>query len=461
MSTRYLRFALLLSAVTLGTASMLQAQNAAPNPAVGQAFTLREAVDYAVKNNLNVANAQIDVQSARDRVNEVKAIGLPQLSVAGLYTNNLIIPRFFVKASTFNPAAPPDEVQAVKFGINHNASGNANLSQLLFDGSYLIGLKAASVYIELARKNLAASKITVAENVTKAYYSVLVNEEQLGLLNTNVARLDSLLRETTELNRQGLAEKLDVQRIEVQRNNLRSQVQNVERLQELSVTLLKFQMGYPLNEPIGISEKLAKADFSDPTVLDVSLPFNYASRIEYSTLQVQRALQELDVRNITAGYYPNLRLTGNYGYASGSDVFSGFFNRPWFNQASVSLALNIPIFDGFSKKYRIAQSRNTLLKIDNSRRLLEQSIDLQLRQSQTQLRNQWFTLQEQKKNLDLSNEILRVTRIKYKEGVGANIEVINAEASFREAQTNYYNALYNALVAKVDLDKAAGRLYTE
>ncbi len=457
MSRSFFRNAFLSWGALLVLLLPASAQNAAP----AQAFTLRDAVQYAIKNNLNIANAQVDVQSARDRVNEIKAIGLPQLSANGAYTNNLIIPRFFVPANAFNPAAPAGEITAVKFGVNHSANANANLSQLIFDGSYLIGLKAAKSYTELATKNLTASKITVAENVTKAYYNVLVNEEQIGLLGANVARLDSLLRETTELNRQGLVEKLDVQRLEVQRNNLRTQVQNVERLQELAVMLLKFQMGYPLNDPIGVSEKLAKADFSDPSVLDVSLPFNYASRIEYSTLQTQRALQELDARNIQAGYYPNLRLTGNYGYSSGADKFSGFFKQPWFNQAAVGLALNIPIFDGFSKKYRLAQSRNTLLKIDNSRRLLEQSIDLQLRQSQTQLRNYWYTLQEQKRNLELSEEILRVTRIKYKEGVGANIEVISAETSFREAQTNYYNALYNALVAKVDLDKAAGRLYTE
>ena len=193
----------------------------------------------------------------------------------------------------------------------------------------------------------------------------------------------------------------------------------------------------------------------------MSLPFNYASRIEYSTLQTQRELQAINVENERKSYLPTVSLAGNYGYYNGRQSIARFITRPWLDAGFVGLNVSVPVFDGFLRKYRTAQARGNLIKADNSLKLLEQSIDLQLRQSQTQVRNYWYTLQEQKKNLDLSQEVLRVTRIKYKEGVGANIEVINAEASFREAQTNYYNALYNALLAKVDLDKAMGRLYTE
>ena len=456
----------LLCAVLLTAAPTLRAQNSNQTPSQ-TAFTLKEAVDYGVRNNRNVTNSQLDLAIAKDRIGEIKATGLPQLSaVVGL--QHVIKPQPFFLPPGLSFGGPPDpnadpsqETALALGGVRFTSNALANLNWLVFSNSYLQGLRAAKSYTELAVKNLSASKITVAENVTKAYFNVLVNEEQLGLLGANVTRLDSLLRETRALNEQGLVEKLDVQRLEVQRNNLNTERQNIERLQELAIVLLKFQMGYPLDQPMTLSEKLARMDFTEAMVTDVSLPFNYANRIEYSTLQSQRELQVINVENERKAYLPTVAIAGNYGYYNGRQTLTRFITRPWLDAGSVGVNVSVPIFDGFSRKYRTAQARGNLLKVDNSLKLLEQSIDLQLRQSQTQVRNYWYTLQEQKKNLDLSQEVLRVTRIKYKEGVGANIEVINAEASFREAQTNYYNALYNALLAKVDLDKATGRLYTE
>jgi outer membrane protein TolC len=443
---------------------------ATPGAATPGAFTLKEAVDYAVKNNLNVSNSQIDIASANDRVNELKATGLPQASLAGGFSHTIKVQPFFAPPGQLfgppDPSAPPaaptdQELVFALGGVRFNSNLTASVSQLLFSSSYLIGLQAAKSYRELATKNLNATKITTAENVTKAYYNVLVNEERLNLLVANVGRLDSLLRDTRALNEQGFVEKLDVQRLEVQSNNLKTERQNVERLQELALVLLKFQMGYPQDQPIELSEKLAKLDFSEAYVTDVVRPFDYANRIEYSTLQTQRALQELDVKNVRKSLLPTVSLSGNYGYYNGRMTIGRFITRPWFPAGTVGLNVNLPLFDGFARRYKLAQSRSTLLKVDNSLNLLRQSIDLELSQAQIQLRNYWYSLQEQKKNLDLADEILRVTRIKYKEGVGSNIEVITAETSFREAQTNYYTALYNAILAKVDLDKATGRLFTE
>ncbi|WP_420152344.1 TolC family protein [Siphonobacter sp.] len=431
-----------------------------------QTFTLKEAVDYGVKNNRNVSNTQLDVAIAQARIGEIKATGLPQASVAlGLSHTIKPQPFFMPPGMSFipgEPALPGDEELALALGgVRYNSNAVANLNWLLFSSSYLLGLKAAKVYTELANKNLTASKITIAENVTKAYYSVLVNEERLSLLEVNVHRLDTLLRDTRASNVEGLVEKIDVQRIEVQRNNLVTEQQNVQRLQDLAYLLLKYQMGYPLDQPMALSEKLAKTEFSEAMIQQVKKPFQYADRIEYATLETQRQLQVLDVKNVSRSLWPTLSLTGSYGFYNGRQTIARFVTRPWLDAGSIGFAINIPVFDGFTRRYKLSQSRSNLLKIDNSVKLLEQSIDLQLSQSEVQLRNYWFTLGEQQKNLDLAQEVLRVTQIKYREGVGSNIEVINAEASFRESQTNYYTALYNALVAKVDLDKAAGKLYTE
>jgi outer membrane protein TolC len=433
----------------------------APLHAQEGSYSLKQAVEYAIKTNINIKNAKIDQSSAAARVAEVKAIGLPQAHATVNYTNNPAVPRFFIPAKTFDPNAAEGDVVAAKFGVTHSASAAASLSQIIFDGSYLIGLKASQTYKELSTKNLQATKIQVAEAVTKAYYNVLVNDERIGLLQNNLSRLDSTYRETVEMNTQGFVEKLDVDRLEVQRNNLTTELENIMKLQEVAIMLLKFQMGMDVDEPIKLTDQLSTTDVTQFVAANEELLSNYSLRVEYSTLEVQEKLQMLDIRNISAGYLPSLTLNANYGYSSGTDIFSKFFTQPWFNQASIALNLNIPIWDSFSKKNKIIQSKNALEKIKQNQKLLQQSINLEVRQSQIQYSNLVKQLRERQRNLDLSKEIIRVTRIKYKEGIGSNIEVINAESSFKEAQTNYFTALYDLMIAKVDLSKAKGELYVE
>jgi outer membrane protein TolC len=420
-------------------------------------LSLEQAVQYALRNHGNVKTAQLDIENANARVNEIKAIGLPQVSGSVSYTNNLVVPRFFVPARTFDPNAPEGEVQAAKFGVNHSANAGIALSQLVFDGSYTLGLKAADVYKQLSVKSMTQTKLQLAEQVTKAYYMILVNDEQLKFLNSNVTRLDTLLRETRAYNQQGFVEKLDVQRLEVQVNNLKTTLNNVKRLQELSYQLLKFQMGMPQNELIVVSENLSQVD---PTkaMLPTDASFAYENRIEYSLLQTQEKLAQLDIKNQRAGYLPSVRLNASYGYNTGRESFGDVFTKAWFGASAITLGIQIPIWDSYMRKNKVIQSENNLRKIKIGYQQLEQAIDFQRNQADISVKNAWQSLDENKKNMELAQEVIRVSRIKYQQGVGSSLEVLNAESAFREAQTNYFKSLYDALVAKVDWDKANGRL---
>jgi outer membrane protein TolC len=417
-------------------------------------------VDYAITHQVQVKNSQIDLQNASAKISEIKAMGLPQVNGSLALTNNIVLQRVFIPARIFNPAAPEGELIAAKFGVENSGFANVTLSQLVFDGTYLLGLKASSVYKDLAVKSLTQSKQQVAENVTKAYYGILVNEKRLGLLSLNVARLDTLLKETRALNKQGFVEKIDVQRLDVQANNLRTELENVLRLQELSISLLKFQMSYPMDEPIRLSETLDQVELSTFN-LNLKGEFSYANRIEYSILQTQENLAELDVKSIKAGYLPRLLLNANYGYNAGANAFGDLMTKQWFDNSAITVALQIPIFDGYSKKYKAIQSQNNLQKVRQSFDLLKSSIDMQRSQAKITLKNALESMKEQKANLDLANEISRVTRVKYQNGVGSNLEVLNAESSIKESQANYFTALYNALIAKVEVEKANGTLYID
>ncbi len=425
-----------------------------------QSFSLKQAVDYAITHQVQVKNSQLDLQNANAKINEIKAMGLPQVNGSVALTNNIVLQRMFIPAKTFNPAAAEGELIAAKFGVDNSGYANVTLSQLVFDGTYLLGLKASSVYKDLAVKSVTQSKQQVAENVTKAYYGILVNEKRLALLSLNVSRLDTLLKETRALNKQGFVEKIDVQRLDVQANNLRTELENVVRLQELSFSLLKFQMSYPMDEPIRLSETLDQVELSSFN-LNQQGQFSYANRIEYSILQTQENLAELDVKSIKAGYLPRLLLNANYGYNAGANGFGDLLKKQWFDNSAITVSLQIPIFDGYSKKYKAIQSQNNLQKVRQSYDLLKSSIDMQRSQANITLKNALESMKEQKANLDLANEISRVTRVKYQNGVGSNLEVLNAESSIKESQANYFTALYNALIAKVEVEKANGTLYID
>ncbi len=426
-----------------------------------QGYSLHQAIDYAIDHNLNIKNSKLNALSAEARIGEVRAIGLPQVSANVNLTDNLIIQRFFLPANAFDPTAPADAPPAaVKFGVKYSGSASATLNQLLFNGTYLVGLKAAATYRELAQKQVKQTKVTVAESVAKAYYSVQVAEERAKVLDVNISRVDSLLAETKILNENGFVELLDVNRLEVQVNNLETERKKVQNLIELSYSLLKYQMGMPLEEGVVLTDDI-KSENVDAIKSEMIMPqVDYANRVEFSLLETQKELADLDLRSIRSGYLPVLSASIGYGHNNGRDKLGDLFSSKWFNNSILSLNLNIPIFDGFTKKYQIDQKKIALDQVKVGQTLLEQSIDLEASQAATTIKNAVSALETQERNLKLSKEVARISNIKYKEGVGSNIEVIDAESSLKESETNYFAALYDLVIAKIDLKKAKGELYT-
>ena len=463
-----------------------------------QAFSLQQSIDYALANQPNLKNAQLQNDIAKARIGQIRSRGLPQIDAAVDVGNNVVLQKTLIDPNTFGPLInnTPQSItitaeqlrsnnditftpsfvevvstelrppQTLAFGLQYSGSAAITGSQLLFDGAYLIGLKAAKVYTDLSRKQMQQTEIETVDQVTKAYYSVLVSRERLSLLDRNLERLENQLRETSEFFKQGFAEKIDVDRLQVAYNNLKVEQEKAKRLVALGVNLLKFQMGMELSQPLELTDKLDNALVEAEIVANSN--FDYSRRIEYSILETQRDLAKLDIKNKQSGYYPKLFLNGRYGYSGSSNSFRDLarfetqvaekYYPNWFNFAFVGVSLQVPIFDGLRKKYEVQEAKLTLKTLDNGFRILQQSIDLELSQSNTNLQNALEVIKSQKESLDLATEVARVTNIKFKEGVGSNLEVITAETDLRQAQTNYYAAIYDALIAKVDLQKATGTL---
>lgn len=416
-------------------------------------FTLDQAISYAQRHQTSVLNAQIDEQIAKNTVKQTVGIGLPQVNGNASFQDFLKIPTSLLPGEVFG--APGTQIP-VQFGVKYNSSMGLELSQLVFDGTYLVGLKASRTYKELSVKNTKRTKIETAVAVTKAYYAVLVSNEQLSLLDANLDRLKKSLNDTEQLFKNGFAEKIDVDRLTVLNNNLITERENVVRLLALNKDLLKFQMGMSIGSELTLVDQISTVSVYDPTVLN-SNPDAYKKRIEFSLLQTQKALNDLDVKRYKSAFLPSLVAFGSTSNNFQSNSFGTLYDNR-FPTTVVGLKLSVPLISGGQKKYQLANAKLAVQKTENDLNQLQNTLNLDIKQAQTNYRNGQQSLENQRRNMDLAKEVLRVTKIKFDQGVGSSLEVTTAETSLKEAQNNYISALYDMLINKVNLDKALGNI---
>lgn len=436
----------LLLYLCLGLSAKAQQADAVAN------FSLQEAIDYAQTHQSSILNAQIDEDIAKNTVKQTIGIGLPQLSGNASFQDFIKVPTNLLPGEFFGQ---PGTQVPVKFGVKYQSLAGLELNQLLFDGSYIVGLQASKTFKELSNKNLKRSRIETSVAVTKAYYSVLVNNEQLSLLDANLTRLKKSLNDTEALFKNGFVEKIDVDRLTVLNNNLETERENVIRLLALNVNLLKFQMGMPIQSRLRLKDSIASLQVDQMVIAsDTSA---YQNRIEYSLLQTQKKLNELDLKRYKSRFLPSLSAFGSTSKSFQSDDFSNLYNRS-FPSTVVGLRLSVPLISGGIKLYQVRNAKLEVLKTQNNLINLKNGINLEVEQAQTIYLNGLQSLENQQRNMGLAAEVLRVTRIKYEQGVGSSIEVTTAETSLKESQNNYINALYDLLINKVNVDKALGKI---
>jgi outer membrane protein len=423
--------------------------------AQGNSFTVSQAIEYALKNQVNVRNAYIETEIAQARINELIGAGLPQVKGTADITKFIEIPTQFIPGEFFD--GEPGTFFPVQFGQKYSSSAGVSASQLLFDGSYLVGLQASKTYADLSRKGLMQSKIETAVNVTKAYYFVLVSKERLEQLGRDIERLGRLKSDTRALFENGFVEKIDYDRVELSYNLLESSRTQAERIVGNSYNLLKFQMGIDINTPIELTEDISTLNIEELAIQADTV--DYRSRVEYSILETQHRLTELDVKKNQFSRFPTLVLFGNLSANASRNEFNIFdTGRRWYPTAIVGASLTVPIFGGFQKMAQTRQAKLNQQKVENSFYSLQEGITLEYKNALTNLRNNVDRLETQKRNRELAREIARVSKIKYDQGVGSNLEVIEAETSLREAETNYFTAMLEAVISKVDLQKASGTI---
>lgn len=438
-------------------------------------FSLAQAVEYAKKNSAQVKNALLAVKNQAEINREVTASAYPSINgtVGATYNPNVATQSFpnFIAAATYgvleaegvkdgngNTIVSPSDfgfIQA-QFGTKYSSQVGITLNQLLFDGQVFVGLQARRTTMEWAQKNVEVTEENIKANIHKIYYQLLVSKRQLELLDANIGLVDSLSRTTQILFDNGFAEKLDIDKLKVQRSNLQTEKTKALNGIETGYLGLKVLMGMPVKDTLVLTDVL-----TDDMIKDGSLElgqFNYSDRPDYQYAEISRKLSEFNVRRYKLSQIPTVSLSGAYLKNAQRNKFDFFGKGDWFTISNVNLNISIPIFNGFSTKARIAQAQIAVQQADVQIDGMKKMIDQEVEAARISYRSALLTLDEQKKNMTLAETVYNQTKKKFEVGTGSALETTQAQTELKSAQTNYINALYDAIIARVDFQKATGKL---
>ena len=415
-------------------------------------LSLDQALEMALRKNTTMLNAALDIDYAETQVNELKAQGLPQVSGSADFSHTFKIPTQIIPGDF---VGQPGTTIATQFGVPFNVNVGVGASQLLFDGTFFLGLKAASEFVNISKLSASASEIDIKEGVTKAYYMALISQQNIGQLSASLANIKKLQSETEQLYKAGFAEKLDVDRLTLSVSNLEININKLQNQAKLAKQLLLNTIGVDVNQELTLTSKIP----GEPTSDSYAAVFNPENRIEIKLIDQQQELNQLNLKRYKMGYFPSLY--GNFSYGSSTFASDGKFGElgdDWYGNGRYAVSLNVPIFDGLYKKAKMDQAKIDIKKTENTKQQALLGMNLQVSQAKTNYLNALKTIELQKKSQDLAESIFNTTKIKFKEGIGSSFEMINAESELTQANTNYLIALYELNVARIDLNKALGIL---
>ncbi|WP_207491956.1 TolC family protein [Aridibaculum aurantiacum] len=433
-------------------------------------LTIKQAVELAFKNLADIKNAEIDVRLQQARNKEITGQALPQVagnaaashyfklpailfpdaSQAGIYS--VLLKEGLLPNGT---AVPAPVLQRVSFQQPWNLQAGVTLTQLLFQPDVFVGLQARKASIEYQGTLLEQQKEKIKDSAYRRYYAILITQKQLHFINESVTRLEKLHRDNTIMYQNGFVEKLDVDRVQVQLTNLKTTQSVLANAVELSHAALKFAIGVPQSDSVILKEELS-IETVKANLLDNN--FKYDDRVEIQMLEKTKELQELDLKRHKLGYIPTVAASGNYTVNGLGQKFFTNSSTSWINSAFVGLNVNVPIFDGFQRKQRVEQSRLNLQKLENTIGNVKQAIDLQQVVTQKSLTNALLNLDAQDRNMKLAESVYATTKKKFEQGLSSSFEVLQADTELQNAQSNYFTALYNAIVARIGYQSSLGKL---
>lgn len=416
-------------------------------------FTLQQTVDYATKNNIQVKNALLNVQIQQQTNKIVTAAALPTIDANVGTTYYIDIPVSLIPGEIFGQ--PKGTYLPVQFGTKYNTTASIQLKQLLFDGQVFVGLQARDASMQYQKKAVEVTEENIKANVQKIYYQLVVAKKQIELLDANISRLKKLQHDVNEIYKNGFAEKLDVDKLEVSLNNLKTEKQKVLNTIDIGYVGLKTLIGMPIADELILTDQISETEIKKDILVD---SVNYTDRKEYQFLQIAKNLNQLNVKRYQLSYLPTISFNANYSKQALRNKYTFFEKGDWFTSSFVGLNINMPIFSGFTKDSKLRLARLDLQQVDNNIDNLKIIISGETEQAKLKFISSLETIDIQKRNMLLAEKVYDQTKKKYEAGTGSNTEITAAETELKASQTNYIAALYDAIIAKVDYLKAIGKL---
>jgi outer membrane protein TolC len=422
-------------------------------------FSLQEAVDFALEYSSRVKNARLDINIAQKKIWETTALGLPQINATVSYQDMTQIPTTLIPAQIFDPDAKLGEFIEMRFGTQHNATVEVMATQLVFQGSYFVALRASRTFLQLSKNNLLKSKIDVKEMVSKTYYIIVLGEETRKNLQANLENIDRTLFETSELHKAGFAEDTDVDQLKITKIRLENSLRSINRQIESSYELLKFQMGYDLSREIELTENLDQvlAEINPSSAGGTKLEIE--KHIDFQIASTQERAQLLTLKKEQSDHWPNVSAYVTHRQSAMRDKFNFLEgDEKWFPSTVIGININIPIFASGAQNARIQQAKMELKKARNMKKDVISGLQIGHRKAKSDFYNSREKLKYAEENQRLAERILEKTREKLKRGITSSFEFTQIYSQYLTAQADYINAAFELLNAKLALDKAVSKL---
>jgi len=417
-------------------------------------FSLDQCVEFAQKNNVQVKNSLLAIEVQAQTNREIAAAALPTITSSTGVVNYTKIPTSLLPAQIFG--GPAGTFIPVQFGTKYNANYGVNLQQLLFDGQVFIALQARATSMKLQKQNSALTQEVIKTNIYKIYYQLSASKTQLNILDANISRLSSLAHDAEIMYKNGFAEKLDVDKVIVQLNNLETEKIKANNSVAIGYMGLKMLMGMPVKDSLVLTDVINEKSLTNDILTEAD--FKYDVRKDFQYLSTAKKMNEFNVKRYQLSNLPTIALGGSYSKNAQRSKFDFFEGGNWFTTSLVSLNISLPIFNGFATDARIKRTKIELKQTENQIESLKNSIDNEVTQAKLNYISSVATVKFQKSNMELAEKVYQQTKKKFEAGAGSNTEISSSQADLVSAQNNYMNALYSALIAKVDLLKATGKL---
>jgi outer membrane protein len=417
-------------------------------------FTLQQAIEQAQKNNYSVVNANRDLEIAKQKKWETTTMGLPQLNGSVNYQNTFEFQKQGAAGNAFDPTANPNDIALLAFGTKHTAIGNLTLSQLIFDGSYLVGLQSAKTYLKISENAKEKTNQEIKEIVINSYGNVLLADESILIINKNKTVLEKILSDTKEIYKNGLIEEENIEQLQITLNSVNNALDNVTKQRVIALNMVKLLLGIKLEEPIILTDNLNTLAKNNIDLQVLASEFNVNNNIDYQIGKNMEESKKLLVKLERSKGLPSLGAQLNFGYNAFSNEFTFLnANQKWSNYSNVGIGLNVPIFSSGARSSRVQQAKIDLEKSRTQLTETEQKLKLQHQKAKLDYEYSINQFNNAQSNLKLAERIENKQQIKFKEGLSSSFDFAEAQKQLYTAQQEVLQAMLEIINKKATLEK--------